>query len=270
MNDRYVTNAQPNSTTPSDNENDDTTASYSTFPSDNDSGSDDFFISRVQPQGPRKRTKSEALAQANTDSASDDFYISKGPRKSKNNIIQGNVVIANTPILPKSNSGIIRATSNPGTKEDNRKSRKKSTKKDSKKDRIPSPRLLEPEPEFAVDLEELPEFSEIYDSSIASSHPRGTRSNTLTDASSIRTDGSPDVTAPLSARTRVQQHSRTPSTASLLSVGGRLPSSNAAAEHPGGKLPASVKFQWSDSPSLPARTGFMGNNFNIFLFELYW
>jgi hypothetical protein len=188
INDRYTANTLTH-TTPTEESDNDTTDTFSTFPND-DTASDDFFISRTPlgssarsskntPHSPKSSPKKrEDYQSGSTDSASDDFFITVDKVKSATSIIQGNGVILAPPVLPKSNSAIIRGPSEPhkerkrdrkGSDVKAEEAKKLTTGTDTEED-------LEDIEEFEEfedfeNLAELPEFSDVYDSSISGPAP---------------------------------------------------------------------------------------------------
>ncbi len=159
-----------------------------------DTASEDFFISTVKPPQSRSNTKKQQKKQKlpkpkqiieeseNTDS--DDLFVTNS-KKPKTSILQnGTALIVNMPpALLHSKSGIIRTSNPPPKKPSSAPNKAKQTKEDISLQKLAEGRKVERYIAPPEELEELPdisEFSEVYDTSIASTHPY---ENTNTSAS---------------------------------------------------------------------------------------
>eukprot|EP00026_Physarum_polycephalum_P000559 Phypoly_transcript_00560.p1 GENE.Phypoly_transcript_00560~~Phypoly_transcript_00560.p1 ORF type:complete len:1396 (+),score=273.29 Phypoly_transcript_00560:123-4310(+) len=173
INSRYTANTLTHTTTATESENDITDPSLASFRTDDEeSASDDFFISRSNHNSNHKskngkavKPKKETLDDAS--SASEDFFITvnKGKSSATNGIIAARPGVATSPSRSpsrKSHKQRERSRERAVPDEKRAKGEKKSAK--AKRDGTDTEDDLAEDIEDFEDLDELPEFSEVYDS----------------------------------------------------------------------------------------------------------
>jgi hypothetical protein len=290
INSRYTANTLTHAT-PTESENDITDASIASFHTDDESASDDFFISRsthnkshtIKSQNNNVvKPKQEAMDDAS--SASEDFFITVNKGKKVPNITQGNGIISAPTIVPKSSSAIIATPPGKSSSRNSRRRRERIRERTGVEDKNARGKkivkikngtdteddLAEDIENFEEELDELPEFSDVYDSS--GETPRAIRTpraivaqpdpNALGILKPSNSSNSSISTNPRASRpTRVLPMG--PSSISLLDAHKNLSPSPSAdnvsllqglpkspsVRNPGSAVKGpSVKFQLSDSP----------------------